>query len=167
MLRHFMVFLVLQIGLFVVEMLPPVQLAVVIPWTALLAEISGSLMQWFDSRVIVQGITIRDAASGFAVAIKGGCNGVEATILLVAAVLAFPAPWRYKLAGLLVGALSIQVLNVVRIISLFYLGQWDEAVFDWAHLYVWQALIMLDAVIVFLLWLRALPPQTPAPAHVA
>jgi hypothetical protein len=30
-------------------------------------------------------------------------------------------------------------------------------VFEWAHLYVWQALIMLDVLIVWLVWIRTLP----------
>ena len=58
---------------------------------------------------------------------------------------------------------AIQALNLVRIVSLFYLGQWNFQWFEWAHLYVWQALIMLDALIVWLLWIRALPAQAPAP----
>ena len=51
----------------------------------------------------------------------------------------------------------MQVLNIVRVISLFYLGQWDFAVFEWAHLYVWQALIMLDVLVVWLIWVRRVP----------
>jgi hypothetical protein len=43
------------------------------------------------------------------------------------------------------------------VISLFYLGQWNRDVFEWAHLYVWQALIMLDVLIVWLVWVRMLP----------
>jgi hypothetical protein len=31
--------------------------------------------------------------------------------------------------------------------------------FDWFHLYLWQALIVLDALVVFLVWLRYLPPE--------
>jgi len=50
----------------------------------------------------------------------------------------------------------------VRIISLFYLGQWDRTWFDWFHLYLWQALIVLDALVVFLLWLRWLPRERAA-----
>jgi hypothetical protein len=30
-------------------------------------------------------------------------------------------------------------------------------VFEWAHLYVWQALIMLDVLVVWLIWVRMLP----------
>ncbi len=55
------------------------------------------------------------------------------------------------------GIVAVQGLNVVRVISLFYLGQWNMQVFEWAHLYVWQALIMLDVLIVWLIWVRTLP----------
>lgn len=44
---------------------------------------------------------------------------------------------------------------VVRVISLFYLGQWNTAVFNFAHEFLWQGLIMLDVLIVWLLWVRA------------
>ena len=62
------------------------------------------------------------------------------------------------------GFAAIQALNLVRIISLFYLLQWNPAWFEWAHLYLWQALIMLDGFIVYLLWVRMLPaPETGDP----
>ena len=83
--------------------------------------------------------------------------GVEATIVLVAAILAFPASWKHRLIGLGAGIVAVQGLNVIRVISLFYLGQWNLDVFEWAHLYVWQALIMLDVLIVWLVWVRTLP----------
>lgn len=49
---------------------------------------------------------------------------------------------------------------MLRVISLFYIGQWSVAVFEWAHLYLWQALIMLDVLIVWMIWIRTLPPRT-------
>ena len=44
----------------------------------------------------------------------------------------------------------------MRIISLFYLGNWNMDFFSWIHLYLWPALIMLDVLIVFILYLRYL-----------
>ena len=96
--------------------------------------------------------------------IEAGCNGVEATIVLIAAMLAFPAPWKRKLVGLAIGVIAVQGLNIIRVISLFYLGQWNFDAFEFAHLYVWQALIMLDVLIVWLLWVRTLPRAAPARA---
>jgi len=168
MIRFFLLFLVLQVSLFTLELLRPVQQAVVIPFTEGVAAVSVWLVKLFDAGVLAQGNVIRDLESGFAVAIEAGCNGVEATIVLLAAMLAFPAPWHHRLLGILAGFLAVQGINLVRIISLFYLGQWDKDWFEWAHLYLWQALIMLDVLVVFLIWIRLLPPaQSPiqAPAH--
>ena len=160
MLRFFLIFLVIQGALFTAELTHPIQDAVIIPFTEGIAAISAWMVKLFDPDVISQGIILRDADSGFAVAIQSGCNGVEATIVLIAAMIAFPSPWKMKLIGITVGFIAIQVMNLARIITLFYLGQWNETAFQWAHLYIWQALIMLDVLIVFLIWLRYLPKRS-------
>ncbi len=162
MLRFFVTFVALQVALFGLELTPWVQEHLVVPWTNALAAISASLVTLLDPDVAAAGKVLRSTVNGFAVTIEAGCNGVEATIVLVAAMLAFPAPWPRRLAGIAAGILAVQGLNVVRVISLFYLGQWDLKVFEWAHLYVWQALIMLDVLVVWLVWVRLLPrPRGP------
>lgn len=165
MLRFLLMFLLLQIALFGTEMLQVVQTHVVLPWTSLLADSSGWLLSLFDSNVDTMGKIVRSTDNGFAISIEPGCNGVEAMIVLLAAIAAFPAPFIYKLKGLAWGFLAIQAMNLLRIISLFYLGQWSETLFDWAHLYIWQALIMLDALIVFLVWIRYLPKIAKTDLH--
>ncbi len=157
MLRFFVLFLLIQATLFGLELTPPVQRWFVVPWTNALAQISTAIVTSFDPNVVAVGKVMRSTTNGFAVSIEAGCNGVEATIVLLAAILAFPAPWKHKLAGLAAGIVAVQGLNILRVISLFYLGQWDFEVFEWAHLYVWQALIMLDVLIVWLVWVRTLP----------
>jgi exosortase H (IPTLxxWG-CTERM-specific) len=157
MIRFFITFLVLQALFFGAELTPWVQQLFVVPWTNALAAISAKLVTLADPNVISVGKVLRSTSNGFAVSIEAGCNGVEATIVLLAAVLAFPAPWKNKLIGLAAGIVAVQGLNIVRVISLFYLGQWNYKVFEWAHLYVWQALIMLDVLIVWLVWVRTLP----------
>jgi exosortase H (IPTLxxWG-CTERM-specific) len=163
MIRFFALFIALQAGLFAAELTPWAQEYFVIPWTNALATISAWLVTLVDPNVAASGKVLRSTANGFAVSIESGCNGVEATIVLVAAMLAFPAPWQRRLLGLAVGIVAVQGLNIIRVISLFYLGQWDLRVFEWAHLYVWQALIMLDVLVVWLVWVRTLPPANPAP----
>jgi exosortase H (IPTLxxWG-CTERM-specific) len=164
MVRFFVLFLVLQAALFGLELTPWAQEWFVVPWTNTLAAISAGIVKIFDPEVIAQGNMLQSTHNGFAVSIEAGCNGVEATIVLVSAILAFPAPWRRKLFGLLIGVIAVQGLNIIRVISLFYLGQWNFDVFEWAHLYVWQALIMLDVMIVWLLWVRTLPRMASAVA---
>ncbi len=156
-IRFFIQFLVYQAVLFGAELTPWAQEYFVVPWTNTLAAVSARLVTFFDPNVIATGKVLQSTANGFAVSIESGCNGVEATIVLVAAILAFPAPWKHRLMGLVAGIVAVQGLNVIRVISLFYLGQWNLDVFEWAHLYVWQALIMLDVLIVWLIWVRTLP----------
>lgn len=161
MIRFFLSFALIQALLFTAELTPPVQQRVVVPFTEGVARFSAWIVTFFDSQVIAYDNVLRHTGNGFAVAIEAGCNGVEATIVLLAAVLAFPAPWRYRFLGIAIGFAAIQLLNLVRIVTLFYLGQWNEDVFEWAHLYIWQALIMLDVLVVFLVWLRYLPANGP------
>lgn len=160
MTRFIAIFLISLIALFALELWQPVQEYVIIPFTTGIAHVSVWIMQLFDSAVVAQDNTIRHGVNGTGISIVAGCNGVEAVLILVCAVLAFPAPWKYKLAGVGVGFLAIQALNLVRIISLYYLLLWNRQWFDWFHLYLWQALIILDALVFWLVWLRWLPRQS-------
>ena len=155
MWRFISLFVVVLAVLFGIEMLNPVQAAVIHPWTSFLAWFSAALMTVFDADVISYGRIIQSQATGFGVSIEAGCNGVEAVIILMAGMVAFPAPMRLKLIGVLIGCVAVQAANILRVISLYYLGKWDKEVFDFAHLYLWQALIMLDVLVVWLLWIRA------------
>ena len=91
-------------------------------------------------------------ATGFAVRMANGCNGVHVMIVLWSAILAFPASPKQKIKGLLAGGLIIHGVNLVRFISLFFLGQYAPAWFDFAHLYFWESMIMLDSLVVFWVW---------------
>jgi len=157
MFRFIATFVACLAILFTTELLQPVQDAVIIPFTTSLAHVSVWLMRLFDISVVAQGDEIVNALAGGGIKIVAGCNGVEAVLILVSAVLAFPAPWKYKIAGVLLGFLAIQSLNLVRIISLYYLQRWNTVWFEWFHLYLWQALIILDALVFWLIWLRCLP----------
>ena len=163
MARFFILFVVILVGLFAAELTTPIQRAIVLPWTEGLARLSAGLITPLDSHVVVSGKIMQSTTNGFALSIEAGCNGIEAAIILIAAMLAFPAPWKYRVAGILAGLTAVQLLNVVRVISLFYIGQWSMQAFEWAHFYVWQALIMLDVLIVWLVWIRWLPRSTSSP----
>ncbi|MEH6585136.1 MAG: exosortase H [Halioglobus sp.] len=156
MKRFVITFAVVLVVLFSLELLNPVQQYLVVPFTGLLAQISALLITPFDDSVIAYGKVLQFKDSGFAVSIEAGCNGVEATIVLIAAVVAYPASWKARILAIVLGFLAIQALNIVRIISLFYLGDWDIDIFSWVHLYLWPSLIMLDVLVVFIVYLRYL-----------
>lgn len=152
--RFLCIFVLVLLALFLAELTPPVQRLVIVPWTAFLASASAFILRLVDSNVLAHGNVLQDMRSGSGIVIEAGCNAVEACIMLAAAVFAYPAALRARMAGLLVGAVAVQLVNLVRIVSLFYLVQWSVPAFEFAHLYLWQALIMLDVLVVWLLWLR-------------
>ena len=161
MAKFLLIFCSVLAVLFAIEMLNPVQEAVIHPFTAVLADVSTAVILPFDETVIAQGRILRDATTGFAVSIAAGCNGVEAAIVLIAGIVAFPASIQHKVIAILAGFLFVQALNIVRIISLFYLGQWNYTVFEWFHLYLWPVLIMLDVLVVFAIYLQWLGKRHP------
>jgi len=137
---------------FGVLLTPPVQ--------SLDAGFSRAVVQVSHGLVLIcGGHATRDAAilrapGGFGVEMRDGCNAVNVTILLWSAVLAFPAPWKMKAAGLVAGGAIVQVLNMIRFISLFYLGQYSMSWFDFAHAYLWESLLVLDVTVIFWLWVK-------------
>ena len=152
--RFLAIFLALSLALFAAELTPPGQRWVVEPWTEAVARVSAATVTAFDTGVVASGRQLLDRFTGQGVSIEAGCNGLEAMILLAAAMIAFPASWARRLGGIALGGVAVQALNVVRIVSLFYLSRWNTAAFEWAHLYLWQPLIMVDVLVVWLVWLR-------------
>lgn len=150
------IFILILVILFFIEFLPFVRITVIEPFTTFLAYLSASVIQLFDSDVQVHGIVIGSIKNNTAVAIKAGCNGVEPVIVLTSAIIAYPSSLKSKLYGIILGFIAIQVINILRIISLFYLLQWDSQWFEWAHLYIWQAVIILDALVIFVIWIRSI-----------
>src|SRR5262249_53708699 len=98
MIRFGLSFAVIVLWLSAAELTPVGQAWVVLPWTSALAKAATTLIAAFDPAVSATGATIYSHATGFAVTILPGCNGLEATIVLVAAILAYPAPWKHRLA---------------------------------------------------------------------
>lgn len=126
-------------------------------FSRLLVKISHGVILGCGGHASVDGAVLRSPAGTFAVEMKDGCNGATVTILLCSAMLAFPAGWKSKIIGLTCGGLIIQSLNIVRFISLYYLGQYSVFWFDFAHSYLWESLLVLDTMVVFWIWASRLP----------
>jgi exosortase H (IPTLxxWG-CTERM-specific) len=127
-----------------------------------LVSVSHELIRIGGGHATRNGAILR-SPGGFAVEMRDGCNAVNVTILLCAAVLAFPSSWKMKAVGLLAGIAIIQAVNIIRFISLFYLGQYSITWFDFAHSYLWESLIMLDTMVVFWFWVTRVLRASAAP----
>lgn len=122
----------------------------VVPYTEWITAVSGAILEGMGEDVRVEGTLL--LAPGFGVNIENGCNGIEAMLLVIAAIGAFPAGIMSRISGILVGGVLIQLLNFIRIVSLFLLGRYHENIFQLFHTAVWQILIVLAGVGIFLIW---------------
>jgi exosortase family protein XrtM len=86
------------------------------------------------------------------ISILNGCEGTETMFLLIAAMVAFNAPWRKKLKGVVLGMLMIYALNQVRIIALFFAALHDRKWFDMLHGIIAPTLIIVMSILFFLWW---------------
>jgi exosortase H (IPTLxxWG-CTERM-specific) len=130
---------------------PPVARAIA-AFTQSLVTVSGGLIHLFGGKANVAGAILLSPVNGFGVRVENGCNAVNVTILLWAAMLTYPAGWTTKLKGLAAGTVALHAINLLRIITLYYLGQYNRNWFDFAHYYVWESLIVLDTLVIFWLW---------------
>ncbi|MDP6514513.1 MAG: archaeosortase/exosortase family protein [SAR202 cluster bacterium] len=92
------------------------------------------------------------ASDTFAVNIVAECTAVGPLVLFMGAVAAYPSPWKSKGMGLLMGLVVLTGVNVIRIMSLFWIGATYPQYLDVAHLLVWQSVIILLAIVLWLFW---------------
>jgi exosortase H (IPTLxxWG-CTERM-specific) len=143
-------FFVILVAAYLLIAWSPVNDNVIVPFTKAIASTSGALLHVLGEGVKVSGTTINGPR--FGVNINNGCNGVEAMLILLACIVSFPASWRARLVGLLLGAIAVQFLNAIRIITLYLLGAYHPRLFDLFHTAVWQIVIILAAIGFFLVW---------------
>lgn len=117
-------------------------------WTA---TVSASLLGFFGFPTFVQGTNY---SSGIlTIEIIPECTGIFEIIIYTSIVLAYPAPWRKRLAGTGMGILAIIFLNMIRLLVLGLIGIRFTEIMEWVHLYLWQLTIILFVLALFLLWL--------------
>jgi exosortase/archaeosortase family protein len=116
------------------------------------AKISGFILNLAGQNTQVRGDEIISAR--FMINLKKGCDAVEAMAVYASALLAFPAKWKKKIKGLLIGLAVLFVLNIIRVVSLFLAGVYAPKFFDLMHVEVWQVLFILIAVVMWIGWAR-------------
>jgi len=90
----------------------------------------------------------------FAITVAPLCTNGFALCLFAAAVVVFPATWKQKLCGLLVGVLVLSLLNLLRIVSLYFTGVHFPSLFDAMHEQVWGYILTPSTFLLFLGWMQ-------------
>ena len=117
-------------------------------WTAKLNYLALAL---FSDEAALEGNLVY--LGGFAVRIIEECTGAFEVIIFVAAVLAFPTSWEKRAIGLGFGIPLLYLFNVLRILVLVVVGRHQPSIFEFMHVYFWQATLILMITSVWLLWI--------------
>jgi len=113
-------------------------------------SIGAILLNLFGLSVAATGDVLSGA--GASVKVAGGCDGLEATALLLAAILVFPIPFKFKWPGLLAGVVVLSVLNVIRIAGLYIVKLYWPNAFDFMHIQGGLYLFSFVTILLMLIW---------------
>jgi exosortase/archaeosortase family protein len=152
------------------------------------AHITSSIINFFGGNTIVEGKVVR--SDRFSFEIIESCTGIIPMMIYVAAVLAYPSTVKpmkmgifnkiillrplgallelviaifldcWKWLGIIIGILILYTVNIIRMVTLFYIGTYFHSFFNVAHYLIWQALMILVAIALWLLWTMRLTRAT-------
>ena len=115
---------------------------------------------WLGEPCRVSGASILSGQGG--ITVDPDCSALECIAFYCAAVLAFPAAFRRKTPGLLIGVVSILTVNLVRIASLAWTQVHCPAFFDSLHERIWPSVLIGLTLLVCLGWVQwAIPNHEP------
>lgn len=118
------------------------------------AYLSAKLLNVFVKGTYSEFHTI--IAPRFTLLLSFGCEGSEALIIYLAGILAFPSSLKSKIFGALIGLPLLFILNVFRILGLYYVGINMSSSFDLFHTIIFPVIFILISVLAWVNWVKAI-----------
>jgi len=116
------------------------------------AKLSASILSLMGIESYAQGNNI--ISDAMIISLAFGCEGSEPIVLFIAAVSAFPSTLKNKIIGGAIGVLSLYILNIIRIILLYFIGLSEVVDFDLFHVIIFPVIFIVIAIIFFVGWLK-------------
>lgn len=92
------------------------------------------------------------SSSRYSVQVNRECAAIEASVLFAAVVLASPVKFRARLVGVFGGVALLALINVVRIVTLYFTGAYFPKMFNIMHIEVWQPAFIVLALLMWIFW---------------
>jgi len=125
------------------------------PFYDFTASATSAIANLFGGSTTVDGSLV--TSPDFAMSIVFGCTAIVPIGIFISAVLAYPCTARQKAVGIVLGIVVLYVLNLVRTVSLYFIGvHFSQGVFDTAHFLIWQPVMILTAIVLWLFWVERL-----------
>ena len=156
---RFLVIFALTFGAcyFLFGIVPGVRLGLIKPYTNFLASAVAAVINLFGAGATAVGANV--GSPRFSIDIAMGCDGMEASSLFTAGVVAFPTSWRARLIGFALGIPLIHAINLARLVGLYYAGVYFPSVVEELHVYVAQTIVILLSTAILIVWLERFAVQ--------
>lgn len=123
-----------------------------VPLNLATASLAAELLRFFGAAPVLQGAHLFLPACK--VVIVTECTGLYPTLLFCSFVAAYPASLRTKASGMALGAAVLNAANIARIAAVLALGSRWPGIFEIAHVYLAQIMMVLLVFLACLLWLN-------------
>lgn len=88
-----------------------------------------------------------------AIFINHECTGIYVLVIYVAFLVAYPASWLKRLAGMAIGIAILEAVNVARLSFLTIIASRWPGLFDYFHEYVWQGVFVAMLALLVAIWI--------------
>lgn len=123
------------------------------PLAELIAELTAELIRWFGMPVAING-TVVSHPDGFGYRVGYLCTGIRPAVILVLAIAALPTSLHRRGGAILLGLAGITVLNLCRLLHLYWTGVEQTEQFAFMHQVVWNIVAVLALLAYFAVCLR-------------
>lgn len=121
-------------------------------YLALVAQSAGA-----GARLVGQDAEVRlqtVVTTKFTFEIVPGCDGMEAIALFGSAVLASPVRFVARLIFLFAGVATLMAVNVVRLVTILFVGIHYPKMVDTMHWDLWPGVLIFAVLVCWLIWAR-------------
>ena len=163
-LRFVLVFGVLVLAINVLLLARVKESPVIMRFLAWNADAAGVVLRVLGEETVVNDRSV--TGRRYSLEVAHGCDAVQPTALFLSAVLATPVVVRRKLIGVAAGIAILLTINLVRIVSLYYVGVFIPRFFHVVHVEIWGAVFIFLSIALWLVWaLWATDQRAPRAEH--
>lgn len=108
----------------------------------------GFIYNIIDPSIVINGNLLIHQSSPYFLIVDDSCTGLMLIATVCSAIFAFDHSWQVKIKMMVIAILILQGENIIRITHLLYVVKQEYNTFDMFHLYIWQTINFVTALIV-------------------
>jgi len=86
--------------------------------------------------------------------VGSNCNAISLFSLFTVFIIAYPGPWKHKVWFIPSGILAIHLINILRVVALAIIANYDYRLLDFNHTYTFTFLVYGFIFALWILWVN-------------